>query len=184
MGVAIEQLKKEHVSIETMLRILEAVCGKLTAGQKADPEHLSQILDFFHTFADKCHHGKEEEIFFPSLEMAGIPREGGPIGVMLQEHDRLRGFMAGFSGAVGRYRAGESDAGTEIVRHAADYTTMLRQHIEKENEVLFKMAETQLSPEEEKEIMERFDRMESEKLGEGTHEKLHTLLEHLEGIYL
>ena len=184
MGVATEQLKKEHAAIETMLRILEAVCGKIQAGQKADPEHLFQILDFFSLFADKCHHGKEEEIFFPSLEMAGIPREGGPIGVMLHEHDRLRGLLAGLAQGVERYHAGDANAGAEIARHAADYTAMLRQHIEKENQVLFRMAEMHLSPEEEKEILERFDTMESEKLGEGTHENLHALLERLKEIYL
>jgi hemerythrin-like domain-containing protein len=184
MGVAVEQLKKEHVAIESMLNILEAVCSKLQASEKVEQEHLSQIIEFFRGFADRCHHGKEEEIFFPALEMAGIPKEGGPIGVMLAEHDQMRGHMKGLAGAVERYGAGDATARTEIIRHASDYAAMLRRHIEKENQVLFNMAEAQLSPDEENELAERFESMEVEKIGAGTHEKLHALLDRLERIYL
>ncbi|HEY5647910.1 MAG TPA: hemerythrin domain-containing protein [Nitrospiria bacterium] len=184
MGAATEQLKKEHDAIGTMLRILEVVVKKIQDGQKVDREHLGEIVDFFRGFADRCHHGKEEEIFFPALEKAGIPKEGGPIGVMLQEHDQMRAFMKGLAGAVERFRGGEDGAASEIVRHAKDYAAMLRGHIDKENQVLFKMAEMHLSPEEEKELAERFEAMETEKIGAGTHERLHGVLERLEGIYL
>ena len=183
MGIAVEQLKKEHEAIEAMLKILETVLKRLEAGEKAEPEHLSQIVDFFRVFADRCHHGKEEEIFFPALEMAGIPKEGGPIGVMLQEHDQLRAYMSALADAVGRYTAGDQQARAEIIRYASAYAAMLRKHIEKENQVLFRMAEIHLSPEEEKELAERFGSMELEKIGVGMHEKLQGVLERLEGIY-
>jgi len=117
MGIAVEQLKKEHEAIKAMLKILEAVLKRLEAGEKTEPEHLSEIVDFFCVFADRCHHVKEEEIFFPALEQAGIPKEGGPIGVMLQEHDQLRGHMSALADAVGRYPAGDQQARTEIIRH-------------------------------------------------------------------
>ena len=184
MGIAVEQLKKEHEAIEAMLKILEAVLKRLEAGEKTEPEHLGEIVDFFRGFADKCHHGKEEEIFFPALEMAGVPKEGGPIGVMLKEHDQMRAHMRGLAEAVSGYQAGKPEAREEMMRHASAYTAMLRKHIEKENQVLFKMAEAHLSPEEEKELAERFEVMETEKIGVGTHEKLHAVLERLEGIYL
>jgi hemerythrin-like domain-containing protein len=184
MGIATEQLKKEHAAIETMLKILDAICSQLRAGGKVEPEHLDRIVEFFRIFADQCHHGKEEEIFFPALEMAGIPKEGGPIGVMLGEHDRMRGLMHGLAGMADRYRAGEENAGDGIVLYASDYVVTLRGHIEKENNVLFKMAEMHLSPDEEKEIAGRFESMEVEKIGAGKHEELHAVLDRLEGIYL
>jgi hemerythrin-like domain-containing protein len=184
MGIAVEQLKKEHMAIETMLKILEALCSRLEAGETVDSAHLTQTIEFFRGFADRCHHGKEEEIFFPALEMAGIPKEGGPIGVMLAEHDQMRGHMKVLAGAVERYGTGETTARAEIIRHASGYAAMLRRHIEKENQVLFNMAEAQLSPDEESELAERFESMEVEKIGAGTHEKLHALLDRLEGIYL
>jgi hemerythrin-like domain-containing protein len=184
MGIAVETLKKEHAAIEIMLNILDTICNKLRAGEKIDPEHLDRIVEFFRGFADRCHHGKEEEIFFPALEMAGIPKEGGPIGVMLGEHDRMRGLLHGLAETVDRYRAGEEKADEGIVLYATDYAGTLRSHIEKENKVLFKMAEMHLSPEEEQELAGRFESLEAEKIGAVTHEKLHALLDRLEEIYL
>lgn len=184
MAMATEQLKKEHAAIETMLKILGSICHKLRAGEKIDPEHLDRIIEFFRVFADQCHHGKEEEIFFPALEMAGIPKEGGPIGVMLGEHDRMRGLMRGLADGADRYRSGEEKSRDEIVRYASEYSTTLTGHIEKENKILFKMAEMHLSPDEEKELAERFESMEIEKIGRGKHEEFHALLNRLEGIYL
>ena len=113
MGVATEQLKKEHRAIETMVTILETVIKKLGTGEKVEPEHLTEIVDFFRVFADQCHYSKEEEIFFPALEQAGIPREDGPIGVVLQEHDPMRALMSALAQEVVRYRSG-SDQGTGL----------------------------------------------------------------------
>jgi hemerythrin-like domain-containing protein len=184
MGIATEQLKKEHEAIEIMLKILDAVCERLKAEKKPDPKHLDQIIEFFQGFADRCHHGKEEEIFFPALEMAGIPKEGGPIGVMLHEHDQMRAYMKALAEAVESYKTGAPTAIAEIIRQASGYSGTLRRHIDKENQVLFKIAEMHLSPEEEKELAERFESMEVEKIGAGTHEKLHALLDRLKEIYI
>jgi hypothetical protein len=76
---ATEQLRNEHEGIKLMMHILWKLSGKLEAGEEVDPEHLEKIIEFFRIFADKCHHGKEEDLLFPVLEAAGIPREGGPI---------------------------------------------------------------------------------------------------------
>jgi hemerythrin-like domain-containing protein len=184
MGVAIEALKTEHRAIKRMLDVLDAVCGRLRTGERIDPAHANQIIEFFHAFADRCHHGKEEEIFFPALEMAGMPKEGGPIGVMLHEHDQMRVDMKGLTEAAGRYQAGETNAGADIIRYASDYAAMLRRHIEKEHHVLFQMAEQHLSPEDEQELAERFEALEAETMGTGAQENLHALLDRMQGMYV
>ena len=74
-----------------MLKILDKVCARLESKEKVDPEHLEPIVEFFRVFADKCHHGKEEDLLFPEMEKAGVPKEMGPIGVMLAEHQQGRG---------------------------------------------------------------------------------------------
>ncbi len=183
MGVAIEQLKKEHAAIERMLVVLETVCRKLQAAEPVDPAHLARIVEFFRGFADECHHGKEEAVLFPALEKVGIPREGGPVGVMLGEHEQMRGYLRGVAQAVERLLAGEVGAGNEIVRHAGNYASMLRLHIDKENSVLFRMAEMRLGPDKEQQLAEQFEIIESEKIGPGKHEELHALLDRLEGLY-
>src|SRR5512147_1720406 len=94
-----QQLKDEHEGILLMLVILGKACAKLEKQQKVDLNHLEQMVDFFKIFADKCHHGKEEDLLFPEMEKAGIPKERGPIGVMLVEHGKGRDYVRGMNEA-------------------------------------------------------------------------------------
>ena len=103
-----EELKQEHQGILLMLRILDRVAAKIESGEKTDVDHLEQIVEFLRVFADRCHHGKEEDLLFPAMEKAGIPRERGPIGVMLMEHEEGRGYIREMADALARNKKGES----------------------------------------------------------------------------
>jgi hemerythrin-like domain-containing protein len=179
-----EQLKEEHQAIKLRLSILESICQKLEAGQEVNPEHLDQSLEFIRLFADKCHHGKEEDALFPAMEAAGIPKEGGPIGVMLLEHDAGRGYVQGLGEAVARYKAGDRQAAPAIVENARHYIALLTQHILKEDNILYPMADMRLSPARQAKMLEEFDVIERERIGPGQHEEFHRMLEHLQGVYL
>ena len=179
-----EQLKEEHEAIKLMLRISEKVCEKLESGEEVDPEHLEQIVEFIKVFADKCHHGKEEDLLFTAMEEAGIPKKGGPIGVMLTEHDMGRGYVKGMSEAVAKYKAGDRKVSSAIVGNARNYIALLTQHIDKEDNILYPMADMHLSEERQKELLEEFERVEREKIGVGKHEEFHELLNHLRKVYL
>ncbi|MEM3061405.1 MAG: hemerythrin domain-containing protein, partial [Candidatus Bathyarchaeia archaeon] len=82
---------------------MEKVCEKLDSGERVEPGHLEQVLEFIKFFADKCHHGKEEDLLFPAMEEAGIPKGGGPIGMMLTEHAMGRGYVKAMSKAAEEY---------------------------------------------------------------------------------
>lgn len=179
-----EQLKEEHQAIKLMLRISEKVCQKLESGEEVDPEHLEQIVEFIKLFADKCHHGKEEDLLFTAMEEAGIPRKGGPIGVMLTEHDMGRGYVRGMSEAVARYKASDRQALSAIAQNARNYIALLTQHIDKEDYILYPMADMHLSEDQQKELLEGFERVERERIGVGKHEEFHNLLDHLKAVYL
>ncbi len=88
-----EMLKEEHKTIKVMLDILENVSKKISSGIEVNSEHLNQIIDFIKTFADKCHYGKKQDLLFPAIEESGVPKEGGPIGVMLYEHELGRDYV-------------------------------------------------------------------------------------------
>lgn len=94
---ATEELMTEHRAIERMLAVLDAAGGRLEAGERVRPDLLREAVDFVRNFADRCHHGKEEDNLFPRLEELGVRREGGPLGVMLFEHDEGRAFIGGKS---------------------------------------------------------------------------------------
>jgi len=78
MSAAIEDLKNDHEAILFALGILESIGIKISEGEKLIAADILALIDFLREFADTCHHGKEEEILFPALEVAGIPRDGGP----------------------------------------------------------------------------------------------------------
>lgn len=178
------QLQEEHQGITLMLRILEKVCARMKAQERVDPNHLERVVEFFRVFADKCHHGKEEDLLFPEMEKAGIPRERGPIGVMLAEHTQGRAFVRGMGEAASRYKQGEPRSRTEFVENARNYISLLTQHIQKENNVLFPMGDRVLSKEKQEKLVEGFENLEREKIGAGTHEAFHQLLHQLQEIYL
>jgi hemerythrin-like domain-containing protein len=181
---AIEELQSEHEGIRLMLRILEEICGRLEKGEMVPADHLGKILEFFQVFADRCHHEKEERYLFPALERQGIPREGGPVGVMLQEHDAGRRFIQGMAGALERYPREGAAAAIPFAENARQYIELLEAHIAKENTVLFPMATNILGERVQEGLAADFDRVETERIGSGRHAEFHELLETLKGIYL
>ncbi|HMM39413.1 MAG: hemerythrin HHE cation binding domain-containing protein [Rhodospirillaceae bacterium] len=181
---ATDDLRSEHEGILRMLDILRAMAARISAGETVPPAQLKSILDFLKVFADKCHHGKEEDILFPALEEAGLPREGGPIGVMLHEHTLGRGHIRDMGTAL-ETLPGAGQAGYAAFSAAAlAYADLLTQHIAKENTVLFPMAERLLGVAALTDMHEPFERIEAERIGPGRHEAFHRLLDDLAAQYL
>ena len=163
---SVERLMAEHELIERGLVILEKAVGRIGAGQPL-PEGLPQWAPrFFQEFADKCHHAKEENVFFPLLKQRGIPEQGGPIGVMLHEHVLGRD-------CVDRMREASQtqpfDA-RKFADAAKQYIPLLRQHIFKENNVLFRMAERVMSEADDSDVTSKFSQVEKERGLTGWHE--------------
>lgn len=179
MSTATSILRDEHDAILRMLEATEEVARQLEAGRPVPVETLTGLLEFFRLFADRCHHGKEEELLFPLLEKKGLPRQGGPVGVMLYEHDQGRALVQQMAEAAEAYGGGTTEAGSAWAQAALHYILLLRQHIDKENNVLFVMAEQLLSPAEQTELAAAFEKVEEEKMGAGTHERLHALMDKL-----
>ncbi len=166
-------LRKEHEAIERMLGAAEQFATKLERGETVQGPLIEDISEFFAVFVDKCHHSKEEEFLFPTLAKKGMPVDGGPIGVMLHEHEEGRALARRLAELAKAYGAGDATAGKEWAAAARRHARLLREHIQKENGVLFPMAEGLLSPAEEEAMTANFARMEEEKIGHGTHERLH-----------
>lgn len=179
MATATEILRHEHEAVLKMLDAAEEVAQRFEKGGKVRPEVLADLLEFFRLFADRCHHAKEEELLFPLLERKGIPREGGPVGVMLAEHDEGRALVKEMAEAAEAYQSGVKGASLRWAKAARAYVQLLRGHIFKENNVLFLMAERVLTPDEQAQLAESFEKLEIEKMGAGTHERLHAKMEKL-----
>ena len=177
---ASEVLKNEHRGIERMLRALRREAAQLEAGQAVPVEMLDQNIDFLRNFADRCHHTKEETELFPALEKAGVQVQGGPIAVMLADHDEGRKYIRAMGEALEGYRRGDAGAGKALAVAIRSYVDLLTSHIWKEDNILFAMADQVLPPSKQAELIASFDRIEAEKIGPGVHERYHKMLDELD----
>lgn len=172
-------LREEHEVITRVINALEEAAGVVERGGDISPQFFLDAAQFVRGFADGCHHKKEENVFFPALVAHGMAVEGGPIGVMLAEHDQGRRTIRALVAAAERWAQGDLSARTEVAQQARAYAALLRQHIEKENHVLFPLAEDILPPETQAHLVERFDHLEHEETGAEIHEKYLALAERL-----
>jgi len=177
-------LKQEHGKIKLMLRILEKICMKLDSGEAVEPEHLDMAIEFIRGFADKCHHGKEEDVLFPIMKGARITGAEDLIRVLLIEHDMGREYVRAFAEAVNSYKSNDVEALAKITQNAMKYVRLLDPHIDNENNTLFPMADNSLSEAQQAEMAEGFLRIETEVIGIDRHEGLQKMLDDLADRYM
>ncbi len=149
-------LRAEHQVILRVLGVLERLVARSERGERFEVEALQRCVEFFRAFADACHHAKEEDLLFPALESRGIPREGGPIGMMLEEHRLARLYTRQMGEAL--EAVGQDDAGGEqrFRASAHQYLDLLNNHILKEDDVLFNMGESVLTGEDQASLHAKF----------------------------
>ncbi len=170
----------EHRLVERMVNILNEASRRIESGGEVDVDLFEKAVDFIKTFTDRCHHMKEEGELFPAIEQKGIPKEGGPIGMMLHEHDIGRGYVRGMEEALRKYKPGDRMQAATLVQNARGYANLLAQHIMKEDNILYPMANRVLNEADRKKLVSEFDRIEEKEIGKGVHEKYHHLVEELE----
>lgn len=180
MGVkATELLVHEHEVIGKVLDGAEAEVRHLHSTSEVRRERLDKMLDFWENFVDRCHHTKEEKHLFPALEERGVPGDSGPIAVMLQEHEEGRRMVRAFAEALHQSARAPERAARVLAERLEAYVALLRPHIEKENKVLFPLANRVLRAEDQERLLQAFEKVEAEEMGEGTHERYHNLAHEL-----
>ena len=135
-------LRRDHDLIEKVLKSMWASLPLLKSGKTIPEPILGQVIDFTKNFTDVCHHGKEENSLFPELEKKGMPRNAGPIAVMLMEHEITRKLAARMEESSKTYLK-NGDA-SQLITDMQEYINHVVQHIWKENNRLFEMAEMAL----------------------------------------
>ncbi len=173
---ATDALRDEHEGILAMLAVVEAAAYRLRDGKSVPLDLMSNAAGFFRNFADKCHHHKEEGELFPMLLQHGMPGDGGPVGAMLEEHEQGRALVRRMQDAADKFAAGDMSARTALVSSTLEYVKLLREHIEKENSVLFPMADNLLSDSEQHTMHDAFERIEADEMGPGVHERYHAMI--------
>lgn len=171
-----QRLKDEHQLILRMLDLLEKNARLTEQGKFRDYRFYLDGVDFIRNYADRFHHAKEEDILFEALIENGMPRANSPVAAMLMEHDLGRGFVAGMEEAATRALNGEAGQEEAIVSNAIGYSELLRDHISKEDGILYPLAERVLPEEKRDAIIEGYQKAES-KAAEGLEAHYRAILE-------
>ena len=176
---ATEILMEEHELILSVLDALEQGARKLSEGSAVPPQFFLDATDFIRNFADGCHHRKEEGVLFTTMVAHGFPEQHGPIAVMLAEHEQGRDFTHDMGEAAQKLAAGDPGARDAVVRAALGYVSLLRSHIQKENQILFPMAGNFIPESEHAAVVAAFEEVERKDTGPGVHGKYEALAQAL-----
>ena len=172
---ATDELRHEHQIILLVLGAAEREAQSLKDTGKVKAGKLEKFLDFFRVFVDRCHHGSEEKYLFPKLQEKDLASFGPPVQVMLHEHERGRQLLQALAQVKGQDRA----AAASLAAGLQAFASHLRSHIDKESNVLFSMADQVLTPEEQQELLDAFEKHEDQVVGPGVHAKYKQLAQEL-----
>lgn len=178
---AIQLMVDEHKNIKRMLGVIRKYCFKVLKNEEVDYKDFYKIIDFVRNYADKHHHGKEEDYLFNRMieEIKGpaekLVRQG-----MLVEHDFGRLYMQNLEKALIAFEKGEEEAKLDIIANAIGYTDLLHRHIEKEDDVVYKFAERSLSKETLEQLDADCEKVEEEAKKKGIQDKYLNLINELE----
>src|SRR5450756_1448791 len=128
---------------------MAVLADRLETGQRVEPTTLQNMVEFMRTFADRCHHGKEETHLFPALERKGVPVRGCPMGVLVAEHQKGRSLVKALAEAVDAYAKGDSLATKPLLESLRGITELYPGHIWREDYLLFPLTNKVLQPQDQ-----------------------------------
>ncbi|SHI97212.1 Hemerythrin-like domain-containing protein [Lutispora thermophila DSM 19022] len=142
---SIDIMKMEHQNILRMLEVVRRYCLRVLKHEPVDYKDFYKIIDFVRNYADKHHHGKEETLLFNRMmdELGSLADKLVRHG-MLVEHDLGRLYMSELEEALKKLESGDEDAKLDIIASAMGYVNLLKRHIDKEDNVIYKFAENNL----------------------------------------
>ena len=156
-------LRRDHDLIEKAVKAMEATIQLLNDGKQIPESILLPVIDFSKNFTDVCHHSKEEKSLFPALEQAGLPSNMGPIAMMLIDHQRTREIATEMEASAKEYLSSGDSA--KLIGDMQQYVEHVSEHLWKENNRLFMMAEARLQYVAEK-VDKELNEIEKTKLNE------------------
>lgn len=178
---AIEILVTEHKTIKTVLKAIRKLCIDIVEGHPVNHQIFTDIIDFVRNFADKYHHQKEEDHLFNKMnELADYPPQTGPIMGMLLEHDLGRNYIANLEKAIAAHKAGTDQAKVDIIANAISYEQLLHSHIDKEDNVIYKLGTKILPAEDMEQLSGLFNQIEDDPANNKVREKYMQFAKELE----
>ena len=171
MGKATQDLREEHEAILYVLKILDQMMLSKNEDKESLIHYYDEVLYFLKIFADKCHHGKEENYLFKEIFQIESFNAGELIDEMLQEHAQSRDYVVQMSSSLDKKDINGFNNAT------VQYRDLLHRHIKKEEDILFSMADNMIDEQAQKLLFKKFEQHEENVVGHGIHEKLHGMID-------
>jgi hemerythrin-like domain-containing protein len=152
METATQNLESDHVNI---LKLID-VMNRMVELPDANVSHLEEVVELIKKFADGLHHAKEETLLFPLMAEKGFSMQQGPVAVMLMDHEQGRAYVRGMAENIQLYKTGQLSALNLVYTNMNGYSELLSNHIAKENNILFRMADNAFSTEDQHSLMNQF----------------------------
>jgi hemerythrin-like domain-containing protein len=147
----------EHRLIERMLSIIEKALVQIEATHKVDPVFVDTAVDFIRMYADRTHHGKEEDILFRDLSQRTLSaKDERVMKELIDEHIFARSTTKALIEANTRYRNGSESAITDIVDRLQTLVEFYPKHIEKEDKIFFPASKAYFTDEEDQTMLAEF----------------------------
>ena len=157
----VQLLKREHVAIASILEWFDRKIDEAERNFAIDRETIERLLDFFERAVDGQHQEKEERIFLPTLMRRATGENSPYVHKLFREHHEDRKLLTLMRSNLEGACYGEPNCINVLVRYGRLYLMHERKHARWEEAVLFSMAERILTPEDDREIVEGFQRIDS-----------------------
>ena len=158
MNFATQNLEDDHIYILRLIDVMES----MTTQPAPEVAHLEEAVELIKNYADGLHHAKEETLLFPMMAERGFSTTQGPVAVMLHEHAAGREYVKGMSENIRLLKEGDLSAVNMIYANIHGYSELLQNHIYKENNMLFRMADNALSDSDQQSLFQHFEQLENE----------------------
>ncbi len=179
MTTATQNLDNDHMHILRLIGVMELII----VNGNPNIEHLETIVKVIRGFADGLHHAKEEQLLFPLMVQNGYSYKSGPVAVMLHEHVMGRNYVQGMMDNISLFKQGERIALSAIYSNILGYAELLKSHIGKENNVLFRMADKAFTAAEQESLLLDFNKVELARSNGLLANDYLTLIDDLEDFY-
>jgi len=147
----------EHRLIERTVGLISGELERISEVNGANVEFLIVAVDFFRTYADRTHHGKEESILFRELAKKALSEEHNRImNELIEEHVFGRQLVSGLADAMGRYRTSGTSAFRDVETYLQKLIGFYPVHIEKEDKHFFYPCLEYLSKQEQDSMLQEF----------------------------
>lgn len=166
----------EHRLIEKMLSFFEGEVRKIIEKKKVDPLFIDTAEDFIRTYADRTHHGKEEDILFRDLMKKQLSSEHSRImEELVSEHKYARKTVGKLVEAKERYLKGENTS-REVITLLKELASFYPMHIKKEDKHFFHPCMEYFTKEEQDQMLREFYEFDRNMI----HEKYRTMVDRIE----